>query len=113
MLIFSSSKNESYILKKHNIDCKHARGNEVEGVSSEMDYTLITRLPLQNINSEKYRDATIQAMTGGTGSHIEYIYIKAYAELLQESFRTAKVGKTSGSFWMSIEDSLVPTLKKY
>lgn len=113
ILIFSSSKNESYFLKKHNIECKHARGSEVEGVQSDKDYTLITRLPLQNINSEKYRDASIQAMTGGIGSHKEYIFIKAYAELLQMSFRTAKIGKTSGSFWMSIDESIIPPLKKY
>ncbi len=110
---FSSSKNESKKLSKHGIDCKYARGSDSEGVQSNKDYTLITRLPLQNISSEKYREATIRRMSWQRGNHKEYIEINAMSELLQMAFRTAKIGKTSGSFWMSMDDSLIPKMKQY
>jgi hypothetical protein len=110
--IFSASKKETLNLNDWGIDCKHMRGSEVEGVQSDKDYTITTRFPLQNFNSEKYREAAMLKMTNGKLTHDKYIKSTASQELVQAAFRTAQKGKTSGSFWMSMDETDIPTMRE-
>lgn len=121
--IFTRNKHEQYNL---DIELKNrinnydkyvemhvARGKESEGIQL-YGYVCIWGLPLQNIDSERYRFNEFKEYLGDKLTIVkqEYHSIKAYQELLQCAFRTAYYNEHVGCILRHIPSNVYEKIEK-
>jgi hypothetical protein len=120
-VIFARNKDESQMLLDSGIDpVFYSRGTEVEGTEVEGDFTINCGIPLQNIHSENYRKYDIARSLWLDNNDEapdkivdEYRKVKAYQELLQQSFRTVKQDGFSGTLWLNTAFSVLQKMEEY
>lgn len=119
--IFGRNKDEKNMLANSGIqNVFYSRGTEVEGTEVDGDYTINCGIPLQNIHSENYRKYDLARSlwlddNEETPEKIvsEYRDVKAYQELLQQSFRTVKQEGASGTLWLNTSFNVLQNMESY
>lgn len=120
-VIFARNKDESQMLSDSGVEpVFYSRGTEVEGTEVEGDFTINCGIPLQNIHSENYRKYDIARSVWLDDNDEdpdrlvdEYRKVKAYQELLQQSFRTVKQDGFSGTLWLNTAFSVLQRMEDH
>ena len=116
----SRSKTEMFKLNTLALNFNtYARSTETEGSDAIEDFVLVSGLPYQNIKSEGYRKFMIARgieEDDPKEAINKYRLVKTLQQLIQLSFRTAKVGRESGAVWFGSkikDDDIIDLIHEY